>query len=331
MLPLTREYAFSELATQPSLEHTMRERWVKWYRDFVEKFGGKDWGDWRMRYDRLEEEWENLLAVFGWCALHEKYEDIQIFWQEKSITKFAHIYGFWDDRLFWLDWLIQAAEKRGDWPNAIKAMIDVGSTFILMNQFEKANQYLQRGLELRPYASSQIQVLLLQKIAYFFILQEDFTHANERLDQAEILLKSLSLDEPEHTRRWADFHSNKGLFFYKQKDYNRAKPLYQEMDRLARSVGHRRLVDFAQNHLAYIALVQERLDEAESLLQISLPISKDKRLAAFHKYVLACFYQKKKNFTEARLLAGEALEDFERLGMKQEASDANELLQFLQS
>src|SRR5205085_2199425 len=147
VLPLTREYVLSELATHVSFEQEARTRWVEWYLNFTQEFGGKDWKDWHIRYDRIEEEWENLLTVFGWCATHEQYDTIQTFWQERHIVKFAHIYGYWDDRLLWLNWLIQAAEKRGDWSHAVKAMVDLAFTLTLMGQLENADKHLQHAWE----------------------------------------------------------------------------------------------------------------------------------------------------------------------------------------
>jgi hypothetical protein len=88
---------------------------------------------------------------------------------------------------------------------------------------------------------------------------------------------------------------------------------------------------YAQNHLAYIAVHQGRLEDAEALLQTSLPANKDKRLAAFHKHVFAFFYQKKGATDEARRLAREALNDFKSLGMRQETKEMDDLLQMLEN
>ncbi|RMG91137.1 MAG: ATP-binding protein, partial [Chloroflexi bacterium] len=40
MLPLTREYGLAELAANPDFEEEARERWIHWYLEFAEKFGG---------------------------------------------------------------------------------------------------------------------------------------------------------------------------------------------------------------------------------------------------------------------------------------------------
>ena len=80
MLPLTREYALAELVKHSSFEKDARERWIDWYLRFAEKHGGHDMQEWHVGFDHLEDEWENLLAVFDWCATHERYDVIKRFW-----------------------------------------------------------------------------------------------------------------------------------------------------------------------------------------------------------------------------------------------------------
>lgn len=327
MLPLTREYALSELASYESFEQEARKRWVEWYLNFALEFGGKDWKDWNVRYDRIEEEWENLLTVFDWCASHEQYEVIQTLWQQRHIVKFAHIYGYWDDRLFWLKWLIDAGEKRGDLSNVVKARVDLGFTLTLMGELEDADKLLHQAWNIHEYADPRVQLILIQKITNLRIRQNDYIEALSWLDRAKPLLDVTAsyLEEPERTRRWVDFQSHKGLIFYKQKDYAQAKKCYQDMFNQAQTIGWQRVAIYAQNHLAFIAIMQDQLEEAEALLRTSLPVNKDKRLAAFYKQTFAYFHQKKGNIDEARRLAREAFDDFERLGMKQEAKEVDDL------
>lgn len=327
MLPLTREYALSVLATNVTFEQEARLRWVEWYRDYVRKYGNKDWNnEWRDHYDRIEEEWENLLTVFDWCVTHERYDFIRFCWQDMHLVKFAQIYGYWDDRLFWLKWLSEAAEKRGDWSIAVKSMVDLGSTLTLMGQLDEACQVFERAFRIYKHADRPAQLLLLQKKSYLCMYQEDYTSALSWLNRAEALLDEIQLEKREHTRREADFLSYKALFFFKQKDYEQAEQFYKKMLNIARDNDQERAVAAAQIHLAFIAIAQNKLDKAEALLQEILPLHKDKRLEAFQNYTLANFYQQKGDLGTARRLAREAFEGFEYLGMKQEAQEAFEML-----
>ncbi len=78
-------------------------------------------------------------------------------------------------------------------------------------------------------------------------------------------------------------------------------------------------------------MAQNKLDEAEVLLQMSLPVDKDMRLAAFHKHTSAYFYLKKGEIEVAYRLAREARDSFEMLGMKKDVKEVDKLLQQLQN
>ncbi len=334
LIPLTREYALSELAANTKFELEARERWVIWYLDYTKEFGGKDWKDWHIHYNHLEEEWENLLAVFEWCATREQYHALQILWQERYLVKFAHIYGYWDDRLIWLNWIIQAAEKRGDWSNAVRAMVDSGSTLTLVGQLEEAKQLLQHAWDMHEHANTWVQVILAEKIANLHIYQKRFTDALQWLEQAKVLLERAQFAEPERSRRWADLHICMGQVYDRQQNYNQAEQCYRKVLSLSQEIGWQRVTVLARIHLAYIAVAQARFDEAETLLKTGLPVvdnNTDKRLTALYRQTFAQLYKGKGKVDEALRWAKEALDGFESLGMKAEAGEMHELLQTLQA
>jgi LuxR family glucitol operon transcriptional activator len=338
MLPLTREYALSELAAHPAFEQEARTRWVKWYLKFTDENGGKDWQEWHSKYDLIDEEWENLLTVFDWCASNAEFDKIQEFWQEYELVKFTHIYGYWEDRRQWLEWLIQEAEMRGDWSVAAKARVDIGTTLTLFGQFEEANQHFLSALKKRKYIDRVRQLLLIQKIVDLRIRQQRYSEASGLLDEAEELLDKIvkdgndpRLSDQEKIRRRVDFKTHKALLFYSQKNFEQAKPCYKEILDLAKTNDITRTAKFAQHHLAFIEIEQDHLDEAEDFLETSLPVEKDKRLVAFHKHVFAYFYRKKGIMNEALRLAREARDEYNSLGMIQETMEMDELLRQLLS
>jgi tetratricopeptide (TPR) repeat protein len=329
MLPLTREYALSELSIHTKYEQEARQRWVTWYLNFTKEYGGKDWKEWHIRYDRIEEEWENLLAIFEWCAVHEQYSAVQTFWQERQLVKFAHIYGHWDDRLTWLDWLIHAGERRGDWSNAIRAMVDKGSTLTLMGQLEDATKQLKKAWDMHEHANTWVQIILAEKIASLHTYQKQYVQALQWFERAKGLLESAQFDELENKRRWADLQTSLGFLYYKQRNYKNAEQCYKDALARALDVGWQRIAIVARIHLAYIAIAQNRFDEAETLLQTGLPVvdnNTDKRLTALYRQTFAQLYKELGRVDEARIWAKNALDGFERLEMKAEAEEVQSLL-----
>ena len=336
MLPLTREYALAELAAHADFEQQARKRWIQWYLNFGKEYGGRDWKEWHIRYDRIEDEWENLLAVFDWCATHEQYSEMRAFWQGGvgSVVHAASIYGYWDDQLVWTSWLIQAAERRGDWSTAVEVMVKKGYTLTLMGRLEDANRLLSRAWELHEHAVPRVQVNSAQNMARLRIQQEHFADASCWLDQAQTLLDKAQLDEPEHTRRQIITRYTRGKLCYKLQGYGQSESCFREAVDLAQTIDWQRITIYARNYLADIATTQGRLDEAEQLLQTGLTISernKDKRRIAFYKRSFAYLYQKQGDVDKASYWAQEAFDDFERLGMLLDAKEMHKLLQKLET
>ncbi len=301
--------------------------------NFTKQYGGNDWKEWHIQYDRVEEEWENLLAVFDWCAAHEQYNDMRTFWQAGGVLEFTNIYGCWDDRLTWLTWLIQAAERRGDWPTTVEAMGNKGFILIPMSQLEEADVLLRRAWNLHANEDPQERVALAQNIAVLRIYQEQYEDASTWLDEAGTLLDAAQLDKSEHIRRWINAQFYYGVIYFKKQDFNQAEMCLRAVLEGSESIGWQRAATYAQNFLADIAIAQGRFDEAEYSLQTGLTIierNKDKRRTAFYKRSFARLQQKQGNVEEARRWAEAALDGFERLGMQLETKETHELLQELQ-
>jgi hypothetical protein len=333
MLPLTREYALVELTAHPEFEREARKQWVDWYLDFVKEYGGDDWTEWHIQFDHIEEEWENLLTVFDWCVAHEQYDVMRSFWHESGVLNFSDIYGYWDDRLMWLQWLIQAAERRADWPTLVGAITRRGFTLILIDQLEEANTCLQRAWDIHEYAVPRAQVFLAQTIALLRIYQRQYTDAAYWLDQTRILLQTIEWDELESTRRWITTQHYQALMYYRQQDYSQAQAAFQEELEHAQPIGWQRAIIRAQGYLANLAIIQDRLAEAESLLRIGLLAAdrnKDKRTVAYYRGFFVGLYQKRADIDEACRWARAALDSFGLLGMRADMEEMHKLLEELQ-
>jgi len=334
MLPLTREFALAEFASYLEFEREAKRRWVEWYIHFTEEYGGKDWREWHIHFDRVEEEWENLLEVFNWCAAHERYNEILTFWLAGGVHWFAYIYGYWDDRLEWLTWLIHEAERRGDWATAAEAMMEKGYTLNLMDRPGETEELLRGAWDLQKYANSSVPIIIAQNFARLYTYQKHYTDAFHWLECADALLDSAMLDEPEHSRRQTVTRNLYGQIYYEMQDYSQAEVCFRKAIKQALAVGYQRGLIYAQKSLADISIVQGRLDEAEFLLKTSFTISArnhDKRRTTLCKDSFARLYKERGNLIEASRWAKEALDGFESLGMRREAEEIRILLQELQA
>lgn len=338
MLPLTREYGLAELAADPDFEKQARERWIQWYLEFAKRFGGDDWAEWHVKFDHLEEEWRNLLMVFDWCRSQDRYSDINSFWRdnEKSVRSFANIYGYWDDRIYWLSWLLEAAERRGDWATFVGISPDLAFNLTWLGRpelIEKAKTILARAWNLRNHVDSKTRSYIAENFAAISILrEEDYDQGYKWLDLAQEEFREDEYNEEEKIRRSIHLHYYGGIICYEMELYREAKDFFQQVTELSQAINWQRAGSYAQNYLADIAIEQGNLVEAESLLQSGLPVAernKDKRRIAFYRFSYARLEQRRHELAHAHRWAEQALNDFDRLGMQQEVKKVKQFLEDL--
>jgi len=331
MLPLTREYALAELAAHPAFEREAREQWIGWYLNFTQTYGGRDWQEWHIQYDRLEGEWENILVVLDWCAAQERYENVAFLW--RNVDDFANIYGHWDDSIRWQEWVVQAAERRGDWPIAIRWLVRETTQLTFMGRIMKAEATVARALDHRKYASPKLEGRMLIALARICIRKGRLREAHEWLAQSHQALQHVDL-EGRQLKRDAISHAYwQAVAHFEAQNYGQAEQHFRHVLEQGQAIRWQRAVIYTQNWLADIAIEQGDLDEAERLLRTGLPMAKrnkDRRRTAYYKRSFAYLEQKRGNLAEARRWATKALDGFERLGMQPETEEMRELVEALQ-
>ncbi|WGV25454.1 tetratricopeptide repeat protein [Halotia branconii] len=340
MLPLTREYALAELKTHPEFEGKAREGWISWYLNFSQRYIGQDAKGWQGKFDGLEEEWQNLQAAIEWCMVEDRYAEMLKFWQ--NLEAYTHIMGrresrlrYWDDRLTWTAWLIQAAEQRGDWSVAAKVMVDRAWTLTSMGkhkQLEEADKLFTQAWELRHYQENLFMLTLARNTAVLRIQQRRLDEAQTWLTQARQLLQETQLDQQQRSRQLVQIKYYQGEIFFKDDKYEQARIIFQETLELAQAMNWTRAIFCTQNWLADVAIKQQRLDEAERLLIEGLRVAEaneDKSRIAFCQRSLSFLAKAKGNLIDAQNWANKALENFEKLGMLPEVEETINVLQSL--
>jgi tetratricopeptide (TPR) repeat protein len=331
--PLTRTQALTELASHPDFERAAREHWVKWCLNLVTHYGGRDQFEMHLRYDYLEASWNNILAVLHWCMEQGRYEDVVMLWN--NLRDFTHIYGFWSDRLYLLNWLIVEADNRRDYATVIRLMYDRAFTLTLKGpstRLEEADALVQRCWLLREYASSELQARIAALTASVRIKQGKYFEAHQWLDTGEILLSESNLETVERAREHASMLFDRGDNWFMMGEYARAQTAFEEMLKEAEKSGWQRSILHAQNWLAYMALLQKNPTVSEQYLWESWVVAKrikEQRLTAYFKRTFAYYFAEVGNYIEAMLWARDALDSFERLGMPSDIHQMHELIEKL--
>lgn len=321
---LTKAKAQAELTAYSGFEQEARERWIKWYLNFTNKYGGKDWRGWHTQYAQIDEEWKNLLAVFDWCAVHNRYDEMRSFWQRAGVLEFVDIYGYWRDRLIWLDWLLRMSSEREDWSTVAETISNLVYTLTLTNQLEDADILITRGWNIHEHAPLRVQIYLAQNTALLRIYQKKYKEASSWFHRAEVLLGKAPIDDPEYSRLRTIIEYNRGLMYYWQQNYPKAEGCFQKVIKSSQNIEWERATLYAQNFMAEIAIKLNRLDEAEHMLLtgLTMPACKqDKLRLTCYKSSLAHLYKMRGNLKEACCWAKAAQDGFERLGMKSKAEE----------
>jgi NB-ARC domain len=329
MLSLTREYALAELAAYPDFEKEARQRWVKWYLDFAHSYAGEDWEKW-IHYNKLEQEEGNLRAVLYWCKDQDHYQEVRDLWL--LLNHYANLYAYWDDRLDWLQWLIEQSERRGEWSSLVKIMIR--KTWLLIREcslqsLKDASEMLQRVWVLREHTDLCVQSDLAENIVRLRIRQNDYTDARVWLDIEQQLVNQANLEEQKHIRHYIPILYHRAVIFYREHKYTEAKTLFQEVMQSAERIAWYRVINSAQNWLADIAIEQGDRDGAQQLLIKGLTVaqsSKNKRRLARYQRSMARWEKKWGSLDKARQLSTKAMDSFKHLGMIQDAQEMQFLL-----
>jgi tetratricopeptide (TPR) repeat protein len=334
MLLLTREYAMAELVKHATFNQDARERWIDWYLRFTKEYGGHDMEEWHLGFDRIENEWENLQAVFDWCATYDHYDTLKRFWcadEPSSVIDFTTIYGFWDDRLIWLPWLIDKAGARGDWLTVLDAAASHGYTLALMGRYDEAEEVFKEGHRISKQAEPRVEARFLLNHGYLCIYQKRHDEADEFFDQATKVLQHVS-EEKIHTRLMVNINYDRAANSFRRGDHMAARAGFRKAEQSANDFTWQRMANYSQNYLADIAIQEENFAEAERLLGPGLTMAErnnERRRASSYRRSYARLKQKQGRFHEAMDWAKKAKEGYERLGATAEIQGMDTLIKEL--
>lgn len=336
ILPITHKYALDELAKYPEFLEEARSRWVEWYLKFAKKYGGKDWLDWRIRYDYLAQEWENIASVLYWCTAQDKYNEVKQLWQ--NIDRYVDLGCYWRTRRHWWRWLIDQSDQRADLPTYVRALSERAWTLTLMGD-DEAKRDLDKAWKMREYAEPDVQAHLANHIAVHRITQKKYDEALKWLQRQEKLVNKAQLEEKEHIRHQvciAYYQAEIAYWKWKntnnQADYNLAKDLFQWTFDKGKEIGWQRFTNYAQNWLSEIFIIENNLRQAEKLLKEGLFVAernRERRRIGHYQASYARLEAQRKNYTEATKWGNKAIDIFDKEGIKEDAQEIRKLISSL--
>lgn len=335
--PLAHAFLMTRLNELPEWEAKARERWVDSWLAFTSMYGGLDGVQWAQKYDQLAAEWENLMLACAWCRESQRYETVRAFWSPAGLLGMTSIYGYWQERICWLAWLSQEAEKRADWTTAVEALAEQSFTLVQLGRIDTARDLFTRAWGYHRRASSQAQLVLAENIVQWRIKINDFRKAHLWLKKADHILQVSQLQGVTYQRHLLMLQYFCGIISLERQDRTRAEACFRVVLAGTEALGWQRGTVYVWQFLADIARWRGEFVRAETLLKEGLAITernKDRRRTAYYKRSLAYLLLQRDrhhNLDEAIYWAQQALDDFEHLSMLTEVNRLRHLLTHLRA
>jgi tetratricopeptide (TPR) repeat protein len=319
--PLVRAFARSKLVEEPEFATNARARWVEWYCQLATQVGFR-WDD-LSRLDSLDTEHETMHEAVTWTFQNEQYvAAIQLI---EGVRYYYNVRGLWDDRLSINPLRADAARRIGDRDNEALALAHHVEICSKQGRLDEAARYHAQLADIAgsPGLPDDTVFEIQHALALYARARGDLAAAEQIWRQLLVLSSRLGGQKYIVNRRWL------ATCLYQQGDLAAAQQLYRESLRDAIQIGDQRSVVGNTLKLAAIDLDLGNLAEAEAALEECHTTAEHfqdrRRLGELHSLV-----------ARLRILRGDApaacaallsaIDLFERLGMRRELAEAQEVL-----
>ncbi|MEM9121532.1 MAG: hypothetical protein AAGD09_27200, partial [Cyanobacteria bacterium P01_F01_bin.56] len=251
------------------------------YINFTAQYGGLDWGDWYTDYDLINAEWENIQVVLCWCQQNQHDEQLKTIWN--NVNHFADLYGYWRDRLVWLDEISKLSKDKD--PATYVQSLSRKAWTLLMTKDEmsavEASKIITEAWSKRHLAPHSIQVSVAHHLFLSRTYSGRYSDAAKVLKSMQKIIKNLTASEsmnPKVLQRWkVNLRRNQAKLQYEKQNMVAAKQLYLEALRMSREIHWNRGICYIYNKLADIAIHETDFDTAAKYLKAGLPMAQQNR------------------------------------------------------
>ena len=322
MHSLTREYATAELRANSRFEEEARDRWVEWYLEFLAVHGEENWYDWHPA-SPVDAEWENIREVVEWCREQNSYQDFLDLWQH--LKGYTQTYGHWNERLVWMKWLMDEAEKHQNWPVMADAMYHYARTLRFFDQPDsrvEAIEVANRIWEISATDNWQLLTDVALLLVTLHTNEEEYDIALRWLKKSKTLYERSTGSTKERRQQWITIPYYEAEIVLKMGRRQEAQGLYSCALERSETVGLKRSAAYIRGELGALKMLDGDLDAAEELLVAVLPLAKehrDQRCLAYAYSHLAEVYKRKDAEAEAKNFANLAIDQFQILGMPEQS------------
>lgn len=328
-LPLTRTFAFAELTNDPAIESQLRQRWIDYLKEITR--GADSEYYWRYRSYAFYTEGENIVDAIEWCFAQGTAEDV--FALAEGAYDYLEVVGRWNEIIEMCDRALSLAVSVEDKIAIARLSNTMGFIQSQQGEYDEAEKLHWEALSrYQSIHNLEGESVTLQHLSTIYRKRGDYAAAKEYNDRAWRMAEELSVgdlkalintsygklarDRGDWIAAWDYFSAVQDWFEQRVEQAPRDEPL-------ARSTW---------GHLAIVAYHLGRPQEAKDLCLKSLEFFEQygtKGYMATLKYRLALAEEALGEVEAARRHAKEALDWFERLGMKPDYAEALKLFERL--
>lgn len=321
--PLVRVFACMQLVEQMEFEARARTRWMEWYIQLVSNVG-YCWDN-LSRLELLESEQETIMIAADWAFQRQRYLDVVKI--AKGAEYYYHVRGQWDKwiRLKYL--CADAAHAIEDRDSEIQALANIVEALSLQRNLVKAAKSLDR-LQIMKQSKKIPNEYIFDfhyASAFYAMARDDFISARQIWEEAleSHLLFPTNYPRKIVAQRWI------ARCLYREGRISEASTLLQQTLLEAIQIGHQRAIIFCEAERAAIAIDQGNFESAAQELERAryLAVQYDARESvALIQRISARLSILCGDLPAARAALTTAIDLFERLGMRQERSEASDTL-----
>ncbi|MDZ4718576.1 MAG: NB-ARC domain-containing protein [Roseiflexaceae bacterium] len=315
--PLVRAFAGARLAECPEFEQNARERWLAWYLE-IAATTEVNWYD-THALAAIDPEVDNLSAAITWAVQAER--DSAVLRLSATLGYYYYVRGWWSAQLLINDIRLATARRLGNQLEEGYTLLNMLRIMALQGRIMEA-QHLAEQVEAILHTAVRTdrqRCSFLHGLAIFAFANGNVEYGRGLLREVLRLCGDTDSYKYVRARNWmADSLLQAG-------DVAEAERLFEESLAESLNIRYYRSATFCQLRLALAAMQRGDDERAGILLDAALQratASQDRRDLAIIKQAYAHLYTLRGDTLAARVALAEAIDLFERLGMRQELGEA---------
>lgn len=319
--PLVRVFANKSIDKNSQFIKAGRERWINWYIDLTSQ-AGYTWNN-LSQLDFINQEQETIYEAITWAEeTHRCTDMIKI---SRAVEYYFYIKGYWDKVLYFDIMRANAAKELSLIDEEMESLSFYVQIASKKGDIAEAEKHLPRLYNLGE--NSQINTRAFfeyqRAIAYYFMASYRLEEANEIWSKLLPLTENLSINVYIVNHHWF------GLCLYQQNKLEEAQKILKKTLYLAEQAGFHRAIFGASIQLAAIALDKGNFEQATDLLSTTdrlISHYQDRENLARTQSLCARLHTLRGDLPAAHASLTEAIDLFERLGMRRELAEAQQAL-----